>query len=67
LQGFLLLAALLVWTMPNTQQIAASLEGLSGPSRSVLMYRAVPALAGVLLALALLQMQKVSEFLYFQF
>jgi D-alanyl-lipoteichoic acid acyltransferase DltB (MBOAT superfamily) len=67
LQALLLLAALLVWTMPNTQQIAGKLEGLSGGSDSALTYRAAPALAGVLLALALLQMEKVSEFLYFQF
>jgi alginate O-acetyltransferase complex protein AlgI len=68
MEALLLIGALLVWTMPNTRQIAERLETVLSSSDAPLFYRrAVPAFAGVLLALALLQMQKVSEFLYFQF
>jgi alginate O-acetyltransferase complex protein AlgI len=68
MEVLLLIGALLVWTMPNTQQIAEKLEAVFSSSDVPLFYRrAVPASAGLLLALALLQMEKVSEFLYFQF
>jgi alginate O-acetyltransferase complex protein AlgI len=66
--ALLTLAAVLVWTMPNTQQITERIAGMSGCSDVPVFYRrAVPALSGLLLALALLQMQRASEFLYFQF
>jgi len=68
MEVLLVTGALLVWAMPNTQQIAERLEAVFGSSHVPLFYRrAVPALAGLFLALALLQMQKVSAFLYFQF
>ncbi|HWY96127.1 MAG TPA: MBOAT family protein [Steroidobacteraceae bacterium] len=68
IEALLLIGALVVWTMPNTQQIAERLEAVFSSSDVPFFYRrAVPALAGLLLALALLQMEKVSEFLYFQF
>lgn len=62
-------AALLLFAMPNTQQIAQRIEGicasLAPPSR---FYRYVlPGAAGILLIATLSQMQKVSAFLYFQF
>ena len=61
-------AAILVWAMPNTRQIVERIQYEFSTTDTPLLYRRViPALSGLLLALALLQMQKVSEFLYFQF
>jgi len=68
LEALVLIGALLVWTMPNTRQIVERLETVFSSSGLPLFYRrAVPAIAGLLLALALLQMHTVSEFLYFRF
>jgi alginate O-acetyltransferase complex protein AlgI len=61
-------AAVLLLAMPNTQQIAERVERACAAHRPSRIYRyAVPGLAGVLLIVALSQMQKVSAFLYFQF
>ncbi len=61
-------AAVLLWAMPNTRQIAERVESTCASHGSSRFYRyAVPGLAGVLLITALSQMQKVSAFLYFQF
>jgi alginate O-acetyltransferase complex protein AlgI len=68
IEALVLIGALLVWTMPNSRQIARRLETVFSCSYVSPFYRrAVPAFVGLLLALALLQTQKVSEFLYFQF
>jgi alginate O-acetyltransferase complex protein AlgI len=63
-----LAAGILVWAMPNTRQITDRLElALDDPSAHVFCLRIVPATAGVVLALAVLEMRKISSFLYFQF
>jgi len=67
--GLVFLAAgILVWAMPNTRQIVDRLEhAFSRPAAEVFYRRVVPATAGVVLALALLEMHKITSFLYFQF
>jgi alginate O-acetyltransferase complex protein AlgI len=63
-----LAAALLLWAMPNTRQIAERVERTFASQGSSLFYRyTIPGATGVLLIAALSQMQKVSAFLYFQF
>jgi alginate O-acetyltransferase complex protein AlgI len=59
---------ILVWAMPNTQQITDRLErALDDPAAQGFYLRIVPAAAGVVLAMAVLEMRKISTFLYFQF
>jgi alginate O-acetyltransferase complex protein AlgI len=61
-------AGVLVWAMPNTRQITDRLErALDDPAAHVFYLRIVPATAGVVLALAVLEMRQISSFLYFQF
>jgi alginate O-acetyltransferase complex protein AlgI len=61
-------AGILVWAMPNTRQITDRLElAFNGDARGVFYRRIVPATTGVVLALALVGMRRVSSFLYFQF
>jgi alginate O-acetyltransferase complex protein AlgI len=61
-------AAILVWAMPNTCQISEHLErAFSRRAPGAFYTRVVPATAGVVLALALVGMHRVSSFLYFQF
>jgi D-alanyl-lipoteichoic acid acyltransferase DltB (MBOAT superfamily) len=68
LAAVFLAAGILVWAMPNTRQIADRLErALDDPAPNPLYLRIVPATAGVVLALAVLEMRQVSTFLYFQF
>jgi D-alanyl-lipoteichoic acid acyltransferase DltB (MBOAT superfamily) len=63
-----LAAGVLVWAMPNTRQIADRLErAFDNPAAERFYLRIVPATAGVVLALAVLEMRKISSFLYFQF
>jgi alginate O-acetyltransferase complex protein AlgI len=63
-----LAAGVLVWAMPNTRQIIVRLErALDNPAAHVFYLRIVPATAGVVLALAVLEMRQISTFLYFQF
>jgi alginate O-acetyltransferase complex protein AlgI len=63
-----LAAGAVVWAMPNTRQIADRLErALDDPPAHGLYLRLVPATVGVVLALAVLEMRKISTFLYFQF
>ena len=63
-----LAAGVLVWAMPNTRQIAERLErALDHPAAERFYLRMVPAAAGVILALAVLEMRQISTFLYFQF
>lgn len=63
-----LAAGVLVWAMPNTRQIADRLErALDNPAAERFYLRIVPATAGVVLALAVLEMRHISSFLYFQF
>jgi alginate O-acetyltransferase complex protein AlgI len=63
-----LAGGVLVWAMPNTRQITDRLErALDDPATKRFFLRIVPAAAGVVLALAVLEMRKVSSFLYFQF
>jgi alginate O-acetyltransferase complex protein AlgI len=61
-------AGILVWAMPNTRQIGDRLErAFESPAAEAFYRRVVPATAGVLLALALMDMRKITSFLYFQF
>jgi alginate O-acetyltransferase complex protein AlgI len=61
-------AGILVWAMPNTREIGDRLErAFSSPTTEVFYRRVVPAAAGVGLALALMEMRRISSFLYFQF
>jgi D-alanyl-lipoteichoic acid acyltransferase DltB (MBOAT superfamily) len=61
-------AGVLVWAMPNTRQITDRLEGaLDNPASGGFYLRIVPAVTGVVLALAVLEMRQISTFLYFQF
>ena len=61
-------AAVLLFAMPNTRQIADGIEGACAAHRRSRIYQyAIPSLAGLLLVAALSQMQKASAFLYFQF
>jgi alginate O-acetyltransferase complex protein AlgI len=61
-------AGILVWAMPNTSQISDHLErAFSRPAAGVFYLRVVPASVGVVLALALVGMRRISSFLYFQF
>jgi alginate O-acetyltransferase complex protein AlgI len=61
-------AGILVWAMPNTRQISDRLElAFSRDAPGVFYRRIVPATTGVVLALALVGMRRVSSFLYFQF
>jgi alginate O-acetyltransferase complex protein AlgI len=63
-----LAGAVLVWAMPNTRQITDRLErALDNPAAAGFYLRIVPAAAGVVLALAVLQMRQITTFLYFQF
>jgi alginate O-acetyltransferase complex protein AlgI len=63
-----LAAGVLVWVMPNTRQITDRLElALDDPAAHAFYLRIVPATAGVVLALAVLEMRQISSFLYFQF
>jgi len=63
-----LAAGVLVWAMPNTRQITDRLErALVNPAAERFYLRIVPAAAGVVLALAVLEMRQISTFLYFQF
>jgi alginate O-acetyltransferase complex protein AlgI len=63
-----LAAGVLVWAMPNTRQITDRLErALDDPATHIFYLRIVPAVAGVVLALAVLEMRQISSFLYFQF
>jgi alginate O-acetyltransferase complex protein AlgI len=63
-----LATGILVWAMPNTHQIGDRLErAFSNPAAEVFYRRVVPATAGVILALALMEMRRISPFLYFQF
>jgi alginate O-acetyltransferase complex protein AlgI len=63
-----LAAGVLVWAMPNTRQITDRLErALDHPATHVSYLRIVPAAVGVVFALAVLEMRKISSFLYFQF
>jgi len=63
-----LAAGVLVWAMPNTRQITDRLErALDNPAAERFYLRIVPATAGVVLALAVLEMRHISSFLYFQF
>jgi alginate O-acetyltransferase complex protein AlgI len=63
-----LAGGVLVWAMPNTRQITDRLErALDDPAAEGFYLRIVPAAAGVVLALAVFEMRKVSTFLYFQF
>jgi alginate O-acetyltransferase complex protein AlgI len=63
-----LAAGVLVWAMPNTRQITDRLErALGDPATHIFYLRIVPATAGVVLALAVLEMRQISTFLYFQF
>jgi len=63
-----LAGGVLVWAMPNTRQIADRLErALDNPAAERFYLRIVPATAGVVLALAVLEMRHISSFLYFQF
>ena len=63
-----LAAAVLVWAMPNTRQITDRLDrALDNPAAERFYLRVVPAAAGVVLALAVLEMRQISTFLYFQF
>jgi alginate O-acetyltransferase complex protein AlgI len=63
-----LAAGVLIWAMPNTRQIAERLErALEDPAGDVFYLRIVPAAAGMVLALAVLEMRQISSFLYFQF
>jgi alginate O-acetyltransferase complex protein AlgI len=63
-----LATGVLVWAMPNTRQITDRLErALDDPAAHVFCLRIVPATAGVVLALAVLEMRHISSFLYFQF
>jgi alginate O-acetyltransferase complex protein AlgI len=63
-----LAAGILVWAMPNTRQIGERLErAFASPAAEVFYRRVVPATAGVILALALMDMRRISPFLYFQF
>ncbi|HEX3912608.1 MAG TPA: MBOAT family O-acyltransferase [Steroidobacteraceae bacterium] len=63
-----LAAGVLVWAMPNTRQITDRLErALGNPPADRFYLRIVPAAAGVVLALAVLEMRQISSFLYFQF
>jgi ABC-type glucose/galactose transport system permease subunit len=62
------IAAILVWTMPNTAQIARRVEQLSQQDAAhPLFARLVPAAFGLLLAMGIVMMQKASAFLYFRF
>jgi alginate O-acetyltransferase complex protein AlgI len=66
--AFFLAAGVLVWAMPNTLQITERLElALDDPAAGAFYLRVVPATAGVVLALAVLEMRQISTFLYFQF
>ena len=61
-------AGILVWAMPNTRQISDRLElEFNRDAPGVFYRRIVPATTGVVLALALVGMRRVSSFLYFQF
>jgi hypothetical protein len=61
-------AAILVWAMPNTSQISGHLErAFTRRAPGTFYARVVPATAGVVLALALVEMRRISSFLYFQF
>lgn len=63
-----LATGIVVWAMPNTREIAVRLErAFDSPVPGVFYRRVVPATAGVVLALALMEMRRVSSFLYFQF
>jgi alginate O-acetyltransferase complex protein AlgI len=63
-----LAVGVLVWATPNTRQITDRLErALDNPAAHVFYLRIVPATAGVVLALAVLEMRQISSFLYFQF
>jgi alginate O-acetyltransferase complex protein AlgI len=63
-----LAGGILVWAMPNTRQITDRLEGaLDNPASERFYLRIVPAVTGVVLALAVLEMRQISTFLYFQF
>jgi alginate O-acetyltransferase complex protein AlgI len=68
LGGYFIGAGVIVWAMPNTQQITRRVDAVLEPRAAGLLYRrAIPVFSGLLLALALLYMQTVSPFLYFQF
>lgn len=61
-------AAVLLFSMPNTLQIAERIEKACVTPRPSRAYQyVIPGVAGLLLVVALSQMQKVSAFLYFQF
>jgi hypothetical protein len=61
-------AGILVWAMPNTRQIGERLESAFRSGEPGMLYRRiVPTAAGVVLALALVGMRRISSFLYFQF
>ena len=63
-----LAGGVLVWAMPNTRQITDRLErALDDPATKRFFLRIVPAAAGVVLALAVLEMRKVSSCVYFEF
>jgi alginate O-acetyltransferase complex protein AlgI len=61
-------AGVLVWAMPNSRQITVRLErALDDPGANAFFLRFIPAAAGMILALAVLEMRQISTFLYFQF
>jgi alginate O-acetyltransferase complex protein AlgI len=63
-----LAAGILLCAMPNTRQITERLErALDSPDVPAFYSRAVPTVVGVVLAFALMEMQTVTAFLYFQF
>jgi D-alanyl-lipoteichoic acid acyltransferase DltB (MBOAT superfamily) len=69
--GLVVALLLLVWFLPNSQQIAAQAVGRSRDARDIAVERLSSwqwaAASGLLLALCLMGMTRVTEFLYFQF
>ena len=66
---YFLLGFLIIWTMPNTQELFSE-TGKGRPLGKFLRWQPTPAWAawsGVLLAMSIMALQRVSEFLYFQF
>lgn len=66
---YVLLGLLIIWTLPNTQELVLS-AGEKQAGREVLRWQPSSVWAvgcGVLLALSVMSLQRVSEFLYFQF
>jgi hypothetical protein len=70
LSAYLLISMVIVWILPNTQEIFARTHAPATRHDSIMKWKPNPAWMvwiGLLLGLSILSLHRTSEFLYFQF